>query len=179
MMLRGENMRSNRPECVILLFFLFQLFTGISIAGDSREIELDDGSRIYGEIVSFQEGIYKIKSETLGTVDIEGSKILSIRSKKPCKDCKKTVLPMEGSVSAQLKAIKKNIVNDQDIMNMIYSLQRDPDFQQIMRDPEIVKALMSGDIESLTSNPKFMKLMDHQTVQEIGNKLSERKATSP
>ena len=93
-------MRLTRPVCVILLFLILDLFTGFALAGDEREIELDDGSLIYGEIVSFQDGMYKIKSETLGTMEIEGSKILAIRSKKACKDCKELKVLLRAAVTS-------------------------------------------------------------------------------
>ena len=170
-------MNAKRPLCIILFLMVLFLFPGHPFAGTPREIELDDGSMIHGEIISFRNGTYKIKTQSLGTVEIEESKILSIRSKAACKNCKKTPPSMmEGSAASQIKSLKKTMMNDEGIMTMIHSLQADPDFIRIMHDPEIMKALMTGNIDFLMSNPKFLELIDNQTVQDIGKQISEKKA---
>lgn len=53
------------------------------------------------------------------------------------------------------------------IMNMVLSLQNDPDFQEILKDPAIINAVNSGDTNTLISNPKFMKLLTNPKFQKI------------
>lgn len=62
--------------------------------------------------------------------------------------------------------------NDQEIMAIIFSLQNDPNFQEIMSDPGILNAVNSGDIAALISNPKFMSLLNNHKIQEIQKKLA-------
>ena len=63
------------------------------------------------------------------------------------------------------------MTGDKEIMALIQSLQDSPEFKQILEDPEIMKAVNDGDIAALTANPRFMKLLDNATVQEIEKKV--------
>jgi hypothetical protein len=73
----------------------------------------------------------------------------------------------------EIQTLQKQMMNDQEIMNMIQSLQNDPDFQQVLQDPEIMKAISSGDIATLMANPKFMRILDNKTVHDIETKLQK------
>ena len=65
------------------------------------------------------------------------------------------------------------MINDKEIMNAILSLLNDPDFQKILQDPVIMNAVNSGDIDTLISNPKFMKLLGNPKIQEIKREVIE------
>jgi hypothetical protein len=73
----------------------------------------------------------------------------------------------------ETQALQQQMMSDPEIMNMIQSLQNDPDFQQILQDPEIIKAMSSGDIAALMANPKFTRILDNKTVHDIGTKLQK------
>jgi hypothetical protein len=60
-----------------------------------------------------------------------------------------------------------------DVMDAVRQLQSDPAFQDILGDPEIRKALESGDMAALLANPKINDLTSHPAVQDITRKLSE------
>jgi hypothetical protein len=148
---------------LILLNFLLLclLFVQNAAAGEIRVIELTDGSTITGEVSSLNKGVYVIKSESLGTIKLEESKVRAIRSKSSG----------DNAASVQdTRALQEKMLSDREIMGLIQSLQNDPDFKKILEDPEIMKAVNAGDVSALTANPKFMKLLDNATVKEIQNK---------
>ena len=60
---------------------------------------------------------------------------------------------------------------DEQIMNIIFSLQNDPDFQKILNDPALLNAVNSGDLATLMSNPAFMNLLKNKKVQEIKKRM--------
>lgn len=147
---------------IISFLFLLGILLGNVFAGELREIELKNGSVIYGEIISFSDGIFTLRSRTLGTVKIKESKIRAIRSKASV-----------GQTGDQIQALQQRMMSDKEIVDMILSLQDDPDVQRVLQDPEIMNAVNSGDTNALLSNPKFMKLLESPAIQDITKKVME------
>jgi hypothetical protein len=147
---------------IIGLLFPLVFFLGSARAGEIKEFELKDGSVIYGEIVSFSGGTFTVRSKSFGTVEIDESKIRAIRSKVPV-----------GRKRDQIQQLQQKMVSDEEVVQMILSLQNDPDVQNILKDPEIMKAVNAGDINALLSSPKFMKLLENPTIQDIRKKVTE------
>jgi hypothetical protein len=146
---------------IVSLLFVLALSLHIAHAGEIREIELTDGSTITGEVVSLSGGTYTIKSDTLGTIKLEESKIRAIRAKSSGTNAVST---------GEIKTLQQKMMSDAEIMTLIQSLQNDPDFKKALEDPEIMKAINAGDIAALTANPQFMKLLNNETVREIQKK---------
>ena len=154
--------------------FFFLLFSSAGVyAGQFSEIGLIDGSTIYGEILSFNDGIYTVKSGSLGTIKVAESDIREIRVQSGNTKDREYASPANSSISSEVQSLQTLMQNNQDIMAIIFSLQNDPDFQEIMSDPGILNAVNSGDIAALISNPKFMSLMNNHKVQEIQKKLAQ------
>jgi len=149
--------------CVIAL----SLVAGTARAGELREIELKDGSLITGEVVSLSNGIYTIKSDTLGTLKVEESKVKVIR----LKSLPQSPGAAQSSTGGDVQSLQHRMMSDQEILGLIQSLQNDPEFKKLLDDPEIMKAVSAGDIAALSANPKFMKLLSNPTVQEIQKKV--------
>jgi hypothetical protein len=138
-------------------------------AGEIREIELNDGSVITGELLSLSGGMYTIKSDSLGIVRVEETKIRAVRSKTPAS----SGLQSNGSASVQAGALTDRMMNDAEIMSMIRGLQDDPDFKKILEDPEIMQAVKNNDVATLMSKPEFMRLLDNPPVRTIREKVKQ------
>jgi hypothetical protein len=136
-------------------------------AGELREIELKDGSSITGEVVSLNNGIYTIKSDTLGTLKVEESKVRVIRPRS----LSQGPGAAQNNASSDVQTLQHRMMSDQEIMGMIQSLQNDPEFKKLLEDPEVMKAVSACDVAALTANPKFMKLLGNPAVQEIQKKV--------
>lgn len=145
----------------VALLSLFLLFVQNAVAGELQVIELTDGSRITGEVVSLVNGVYTIKSDSLGTVRLGASKVRLIRAQSA---------GASASPSQEARALQEKMLSDEEIMSLIQSLQDDPDFQKVLEDPEIMKAVNAGDIPALIANPQFMKLLNNATVEKIRRK---------
>jgi len=141
----------------LLLLFVFncELY-----AGEVRMIELNDGSLLYGKIVSLKDGVYTVNTLSLGSIKIEESKIRVIRFKSD-----------EQAVKEQIQAMQKLMLSDKEIINIIVSLKDDPDVQEILKDPALMKAINSGDLETLLSNRKFLKLLSNPKILNIKKKV--------
>jgi len=128
-----------RLSVIFALIVVGALTSNVS-AGGIGEAELIDGSVICGEIVSSEGGIYTLKSNTLGIVKIEESKIRAIRSKPSLETNTKKRDTMPDSAEAQVQVLQQLLLGDQEILRMILSLLNDPDIQGILEDPSIIEA---------------------------------------
>jgi hypothetical protein len=143
------------------LTMILGLLAGSATAGELREVQLSDGSVVSGEVLSLSGGIYTIKSETLGTLRLEESKVRVIRPKSSPK----------SNAGGDTKSLQEKMMSDQEVMSMITSLQNDPEFKKIMEDPKLVQAVAAGDIAVLMADPRFVKLLSNPAVQEIQKKV--------
>jgi len=152
--------------CGIFLLLCMTIVPVTVHAGELQEIVLIDGSIIVGELVSLTNGIYTIKTATLGDLMVEDARVETIRNKSG---------RMEGSekasVQQEIMAIQQEMIADESIVQLILALQNDPDFQDILQDESIMTAISSGDFNALMTNPKIVKLMNNPSVQEIKKKM--------
>ncbi len=149
---------------IILLFFLSA--AGASQAGQVKTIDLTDGSVITGEVLSLTNGLYTIRTVSLGTVTVRDDRVRAIRTPGSASS------PAAPS-SADLSSLTEKMLSDSEIMSMIQSLKNDPSFQKAMEDPDIMKAVSSGDTAALMANPKFLELMNNATVRDIQKKVQK------
>ena len=145
------------------LYVCFVLLLGLIgndvLAGEIRKVKLTDGSIIQGEVLSLKNGVYTLKSGTLGTIKVEESKILSITS--------------VTSTQMEIQALQQLIMKDKELLNIILPLQNDPDFKKAMQDPSIMEAINAGDMKVLLSNPRFMKLLTNPKILDIQDKIKK------
>ena len=161
------------PVILIFLTMLMAISICAAHAGEPAEVELVDGSVVYGKVVSLKNGIYTIKSDSMGTFVISKSKIRAIRfrSQRVNKGIREN--PQGTDKSIDVQGIQKSLLADQDIFKIILSLQNDPEIQKILNDLETMKAVQSGDIQSLMSNPKFMELLNNPKIKAINKKVAK------
>lgn len=153
-----------RRFLLIPLFLLFFAPAPAS-AGEVREIVLKDGTVMVGEIVSLSNGVFTVRTESLGTIAIDETKVQTIRQQGD---------PAASSdVNRTVQSLQERMVKDKEIMGLIESLRDDPGFQKALNDPAIMKAVNAGDVGALAANPEFMKLLQHSTVQNIKKKIGD------
>ena len=151
-------------KSLFMIFLTLAIAAGMVTAAEMREIVLTDGTIITGEVVSLTGGVYTVRSATLGTLRIEESNIRTIRLKDSAGS--------SANTGGEVMSLQNRMMSDGEIMNMIQGLQNDPEFQEILQDPEIMKAVQAGDITTLVANPKFMRLLNNQAVKDIKNKTT-------
>jgi hypothetical protein len=150
------------------------LFAAHVFAGDAATIYLNDGSVLAGEIISLNNGVYTIQTDSMGLININQSKISAVDFKShsgiSASDSKGTG---NRATMEQASDVSKKIMADEEIMEMIMELQDDPDFKAVLNDPEMMNAINTGNIEVLLSNPEFVKLMNKAEVEAINRKLTD------
>lgn len=80
----------------------------------------------------------------------------------------------EGALTvdpAQVEQLQERMVNDPEMMELIISLQSDPDMQAILSDPAIAAKIRAGDLDSLANDPRMIKLMQKNQVKDLEKRL--------
>jgi hypothetical protein len=141
------------------------LSLGVVADGVDRVIVLKDGSRIRGEIISVENDLYRIESDSMGTILLGSNQIQSILSGQ-----ESGALPAEGSPS-QIEQIQSSMMSNPEVMSSIFELQNDPAMQAVLADPEVMQAIQSFDLEALARNPKIKALMNDPRLKRIQGTL--------
>lgn len=156
-------MNNLKISTLVILLFLLLLLQNTAAASARMELALVDGTVVHGTLNSFENGIYTINTDTLGILRIEAAKVKNIRSGD-----------ISDSSPDTLQSLQKRMLGDAAVMDLVKSLQQDPDFQAILTDKEILRAITAGDLSSLENNQKLRNLINNSTVQEIGQKLRQQ-----
>ncbi|QTA80805.1 Uncharacterized protein dnl_31180 [Desulfonema limicola] len=150
--------------CFFILLFLWVLNVS---ASELREIELNDGSIISGEVISLDNGVYTLKSQSMGILKIDDSKIREIRKKRG------SSVPLNSFAGTDIQSMTQSLMGNENIMKMIMGLQNDPEIQKILQSPEIMEAVNAGDITALMSEPEFRKLLENPKIQGITEQMTK------
>ena len=175
-----------------LLFTFFCFFT--PTYGDSlREIELIDGSTIRAQVLSIDGKTYRLRSETLGELNIPEYRVKAIRTPKvPPYALPQHVNPSQATQSQDdltsvtsdtapqipnsfpatapsPSDLQRALSQDPAAMNKILSLQNDPLVQEILGDESLMQAINSGNLGPLMNDPRIRALMGHPAVRDLGN----------
>ena len=138
-----------------------------SAASSSATLRLKDGTVVQGEIKSFRSGTYTVDSPSLGELRIDQSRIQSINYGDAG-----TPPDVSDNTQAQLRQLQIGLASDATIMSMIEGLQRDPQLQAILADPEIMRAVRSGDLQTLMASEKFMALLNNRNIKAITGQVN-------
>ena len=156
---------------VIFFFLILMTFSSNLFAGQLNEIELVDGGIILGEIISKSDGVYVVKSESLGTLKVKESEIRFIRVGSAGAMEKEIVSPPKGAAAPEIQSLQQSMMNNDEVMGLVMSLQKNPKMQELLKDPGFMKAVSAGDISSLMANPKFIELLNNPEIKEIQKKV--------
>lgn len=151
----------------ILLLGLGAALSSPNVLADDSRFELSDGSVLRGEVVGFANGRYRIESATLGKVWVPQSRIRSIH---PCADCdpgSPSVAPAIPDYRTRIDDIQRRLVADGKVIESISTLQNDPAIRAVLEDPELMRRILSGDIEGLRTDPKIGTLMQHPEIRAL------------
>lgn len=155
-----------------------------SLATETRQIYLEDGSSIVGEIVSVENGSYVIKTKSLGTITLGSQQIESIsrlgaatNTTSVSRDVSapalnSTVVAPRGGLESSVQQIQTSIFSSASLMSSIMQMQDNPEMQAVLNDPELMQAIQRFDIEAIQNNPKIIRLMKSRDMHEIQSKVN-------
>ena len=166
------------PLCLAL-----SLSPGLVAAAESR-IELRDGSVISADLVGVGNGVYRVRSATLGELRIPQSKVLAIRpatagttpstsatapnsAAAPTSAATPNPPPGPGVQAVDLAAIQQQLLGNPQTMEAITRMQSDPGIQAALADPQFVAMIMSGNVEALRTDPRFQRLLENPAIRAL------------
>jgi hypothetical protein len=155
------------------LFILIAVVSGNATGNEPVQIQLIDGSMISGQITSFREGVYILQSDSLGTIKVDESQIKLIRMDSHGTTQWEPVNAPNGSVDNTIQDLQKSMTQNPQIMEMIQTLQNDPEIQPLIKDEGIMKAVTAGDINTLMSDPEFIKIFENPSIQQIQKEVGK------
>ena len=85
--------------------------------------------------------------------------------------------PAQPSAPPDFEVYKKKLANDPQIMASVVSLSQDQTTVDLFSDPALKDAIMRQDINYLKNNEKFLKFVNHPTVQRIMGELAAKNDT--
>jgi hypothetical protein len=156
--------------CLLLLFFVSGSFAA------PAAIQLNDGTQVVGNITSYIDGIYTIETLTLGSVQVREGQINAIlyqgsHSEPGASSTQSQETSGNASTAGSIQILQNAMMGNKELFAMIQALAGDPQLQAILSDPEIMRAVSTGDTQTLANNEKFMRLMDHPEIRRITSKV--------
>ena len=156
------------PAAAAHVFAIASLLTLCSVSF-AATVVLRDGTVIQGEVVSLQDGVYTIATDSAGTLHVRKEEVRSIDEKGKSATGPSVGLPPDASSpeAGALDAAKSRIAEDPKLLAIVLALQNDPAVLAVLADPEITKAIAAGDYSALMNNPKIIALMNNEKLREV------------
>lgn len=173
---------------VIIFFLFFLALTQRVYCEQESKIELNDGSVINGEVVSFTNGMYTVNTSAFGQIKINADQVVNFQpassSNNPLGITSLSVNPYnnsQNSTSLQgnnssvtgIEDYKRKVMSNPENAAVITDLAANPQIQSLMEDPEIVAAAKAGDLTALMKSKKFMEIVNNPGLQKEIDKLKK------
>ena len=160
--------------CTSIFLFLW-VVSSTSHAGVVSQIKLVDGSVIQAEIISFSNGVYKLRSEMLGTLSIAEDRVQSIRpNKSQTPEMLEKLESSDLSVGKKVQGLRQKLTSDPETMEMLLDLGNDPSMIGVLNDKDLMRAIQQGNLSTVIKNPKIQKLMKSKAVGEVIQRGKEK-----
>jgi hypothetical protein len=166
----------------ISVLLLLAITLASAFSAEISEIYLDDGSVLRAEVVSLQNGMYTLRSPSLGEFTLEASRVTLIGRRKEGK----MIVPSATSPAPEqafgssenfqekIASTQAAIMTDPEGMKLAVAMAFDPEFRKLLEDPEAVAALKSGDTATLMKKPQFRAIMSNPKIQGLADKMKDK-----
>ena len=152
----------------INIFLFLWIVPSSSHAGVVSQIKLLDGSVIQAEIISFSNGVYKLRSKSLGTISVAEDRVQSIRPNKSQISGTPAQLETAGPpVGQKVQGLQQKLTSDPKTMEMLLDLRKDPSMIGVLNDKDLMRAIQQGNLSTVIKNPKIQKLMKSKAVGDV------------
>ncbi len=143
------------------------LISAVALAADSASVYLTDGSIVRGQLTSIAGGRYTIVTEALGTVSVDQQRVARVEFNRD----QPAAAAAPSPAPADLSSLQGRMLADPRIMALLERLSSDPALRAAAADPEVQRAIASGDYASLMNNPRMIELMHNDAVRAVTREL--------
>ena len=152
----------------INIFLFLWIVPSSSHAGVVSQIKLLDGSVIQAEIISFSNGVYKLRSESLGTISVAEDRVQSIRpNKSQISGTPAQLETADPPVGQKVQGLQQKLASDPKTMEMLLDLRKDPSMIGVLNDKDLMRAIQQGNLSTVIKDPKIQKLMKSKAVGDV------------
>ena len=152
----------------INIFLFLWIVPSSSHAGVVSQIKLLDGSVIQAEIISFSNGVYKLRSKSLGTISVAEDRVQSIRpNKSQISGTPAQLETADPPVEQKVQGLQQKLTSDPKTMEMLLDLRKDPSMIGVLNDKDLMRAIQQGNLSTVIKNPKIQKLMKSKAVGDV------------
>jgi hypothetical protein len=163
-----DNRREGLMKKIVVVVLLV-LVHGIASAGMMMEFGLSGGRTLRGRIESQGAGIYTIRTEKGETISLPEKSVGTIHLIET--GDASSAVPTGEEALRDAGALQDSMMRDDVTMELLRSLQDDPEMQRILADPALLAAVASGDLSALSKNPNLKQLLENPKVREIQRRL--------
>ena len=152
----------------INIFLFLWIVPSSSHAGVRSQVQLLDGTLIQAEIISFSNGVYKLRSESLGTISVAEDRVQSIRpNKSQISGTPAQLETADPPVGQKVQGLQQKLTSDPKTMEMLLDLRKDPSMIGVLNDKDLMRAIQQGNLSTVIKNPKIQKLMKSKAVGDV------------
>ena len=152
----------------INIFLFLWIVPSSSHAGVRSQVQLLDGTLIQAEIISFSNGVYKLRSKSLGTISVAEDRVQSIRpNKSQIPGTPAQLETADPPVGQKVQGLQQKLTSDPKTMEMLLNLRKDPSMIGVLNDKDLMRAIQQGNLSTVIKNPKIQKLMKSKAVGDV------------
>jgi len=173
---------------IYTFIIIFILSTSLSFAQTEKIITLKDGSILKGVLLELDAGVYTVKTENLGQVEINESDVLSINVPESIIDefpktntnqnADITATMDQSQVMIQTQQMQKKLLSDPNLMKDVQNMLSDKKLIELMSDPQLMIDLKSMNKEKIKNNENVQQLINHPQMQNLIMKMMGSSAPS-
>ena len=170
-------------KIIFVLVFLFLSAATFTFADQIEQvITLKDGSQIKGELSGVENGVYTVKTPSMGDVHVSAGNVASIANSKTPMAAPPVTPVAAPNMDQQIMAQQQKLMANPQAMADVQQIAQDPEIVQLLSDPALVQAVTSHDLQAIQNNPKIKELVNNPKMQALLKKLAaqqQQQNTSP
>jgi hypothetical protein len=166
------------PFIVSVLFL--SLVCAPAFCEQRRMITLKDGTSVLGEILSYENNVYTVRS-SLGQLQIKDEDIVKI-STPGLEPSAAPASPQDNlgarPVDSDIAQAQQQLMADGNFMAQAKAITEDPQIMKALSQPDIMQAVINRDVKALEANPTFKNLLNNPKILDLMRSAEEKMGQS-